>query len=92
MPCLANSVDPDQLASEDLKKPTDLHLHCLSFVTVPTIYVLSRNIKNIRISIENFHFLLVKFSVYLNRLVSVMKNRAQDNMFSIQKYIHVIFT
>ena len=28
MPCLANSVDPDQLASE---KPADLDLHCLSF-------------------------------------------------------------
>ena len=26
IPCLANSVDPDQL-----KKPTDLDLHCLSF-------------------------------------------------------------
>ena len=28
MPCLANSVGPDQLASE---KPADLDLHCLSF-------------------------------------------------------------
>ena len=29
-PVLANSVDPDQLASELLKKPTDLDLHSLS--------------------------------------------------------------
>ena len=29
-PVLANSVDQDQLASEELKKPTDLDLHCLS--------------------------------------------------------------
>ena len=26
---MTNSVDPDQLASEDFKKPTDLDLHCL---------------------------------------------------------------
>ena len=26
---MTNSADPDQLASEDLKKPTDLDLHCL---------------------------------------------------------------
>ena len=32
----ANSVDPDQLAS---KKPTDLHLHCLSFSTVDSHYL-----------------------------------------------------
>ena len=29
IPCLANSVDPDQLASELLKKPTDLDLYRL---------------------------------------------------------------
>ena len=30
-PVLANSVDPDQLASEEANwKPTDLNLHCLS--------------------------------------------------------------
>ena len=40
---------------------------------VPTIYVLSRIKKNIRIfSSENFHFLVVKFSIYLNRRVFVM--------------------
>ena len=31
-PVLANSVDPDQLASEE-EKPTDLDLHCLSLNT-----------------------------------------------------------
>ena len=37
------------------------------------IYVLSRHMKNIRIFLsENFHFLVVKFSVYLNRNVFVM--------------------
>ena len=40
---------------------------------VPTIYVLSRNVKNIRIFyLKIFFFLLVKFSVYLNRYVFVM--------------------
>ena len=39
----------------------------------PTIYALSRNMKNIRIYLsENFHLLLVKFSVYWNRHVFVM--------------------
>ena len=38
-------------------------------------YVLSRSIKNIRIFLsENFHFLVVKFSIYLNRHVFVMAN------------------
>ena len=38
------------------------------------MYVLSRNMKNIRIFLsENFHFLVVKFSVYLNRRVFVMR-------------------
>ena len=43
--------------------------------TVPRIYVLSRNIKkNIRIFLlENFHFWVVKFSVYLNKHVFVVK-------------------
>ena len=31
--------------------------------------------KNIGFLFENFHFLVVKFSVYLNRLVFVMKRR-----------------
>ena len=40
---------------------------------VTTIYVLSRNMKNIRVFLsENFQFLEVKFSVYLNRRVFVM--------------------
>ena len=37
------------------------------------IYVLSRNMKNIRIFLsENFPFLVVKFSIHLNRRVFVM--------------------
>ena len=43
------------------------------FQRVPTIYVLSRNLKKIlEILSKNFHFLVVTFSVYLNRLVFVM--------------------
>ena len=43
------------------------------FLRVPTISVLSRNMKNIRVSLsENFRFLEVKFSMYLNRRVFVM--------------------
>ena len=39
----------------------------------PTIYVLSRNMKNIGVFVsENFQFLEVKFSIYLNRSVFVM--------------------
>ena len=41
---------------------------------MPTIYVLSRNMKNIRIFyLKIFPFLVVKFSIYLNRRVFVMK-------------------
>ena len=37
----------------------------------PTIYVLSKNMKNIGFFFsENFHFLVDKFSVYLNRPIS----------------------
>ena len=37
------------------------------------MYVLSRNMKNIRGFLsENFHFLIVKCSIYLNRLDFVM--------------------
>ena len=37
------------------------------------MYILSRNLKNIRIFyLKIFHFLVVKFSVYLNRHVFVM--------------------
>ena len=43
------------------------------FSRVLTTYVLIRNMKNIRIFLsENFHFLVVKFSVYLNRHAFVM--------------------
>ena len=43
-------------------------------LTSTTIYVLSRNMKNIRVFLsENFQFLEVKFSIYLNRLVFVMQ-------------------
>ena len=49
---------------------------------VPTIYVLSRNMKNISFWSENFQFLEVKFSIYLNRRVFVMmpdvNNRNDD--------------
>ena len=44
------------------------------FYRVPTIYVLSRNMKNIRMFyLKNCHFFGVKFSVYLNRHVFVMQ-------------------
>ena len=39
---------------------------------IPTIYVLSRNMKISEFLSENFHFLVVKFSLYLNRLLFVM--------------------
>ena len=43
------------------------------FQRVPTIYVLSSNMKNIQNFLsENFPFLVVKFSIYLNRRVFVM--------------------
>ena len=40
--------------------------------SLPTIYVLSRNMKNVRFLSENFQFLEVKFSIYLNRHVFIM--------------------
>ena len=50
----------------------------LGFTGVSIIFLISafsRNMKNIRIFLsENFHFLVVKFSLYLNRHVFVMKN------------------
>ena len=40
---------------------------------MPTICVLSINMKNIRVFLsENFQFLEVKFSIYLNRRVFIM--------------------
>ena len=42
--------------------------------SVPTVYVFGRNMENISFVLsENFHFVVVKFSVYLNRLVFVMR-------------------
>ena len=44
------------------------------FLRLPTIYVLNRNMKNIRFFLsENFQFLEVNFSTYLNRRVFVME-------------------
>ena len=37
----------------------------------PQSMCLSRNMKNIRTLSENFQFLVVKFSIYLNRLVFI---------------------
>ena len=37
---------------------------------VPTIYALSRNMKNISFLSENFQFLVEKYSIHLNRHVS----------------------
>ena len=45
------------------------------FLRVPTIYVLSRNMKISEILSENFQFLEVKFSIYLYRRVFVMAGR-----------------
>ena len=42
------------------------------FYRVPTIYVLRRNMKNIRNFIWIFQFLEVKFPIYLNRRVFVL--------------------
>ena len=40
---------------------------------MPTIYVLSRNIKNIRVFLsENFQFLEVKFSICFRNVFSVL--------------------
>ena len=43
--------------------------------------------KNIRILSENVEFLVVKFSIYLNRRVFVMKRRIKINVFLISHYI-----
>ena len=49
---------------------------------VPTIYILSRNMKNIRVFLsENFQFLDVKFSIYLNRHGFVRIYRYQNACF-----------
>ena len=49
------------------------------FYRVPTIYVLNRSKKNIWFFLsEKFSFLVVKFSIYLNRRVFVMSNEDSD--------------
>ena len=46
-------------------------------MSIPSIYVLSRSMKNIRVFLsENFQFLEVKFSIYLNGRVFVMDSRS----------------
>ena len=47
---------------------------------IPNIYVLSRNMQNIRVFLsENFQFLEVKFSIYLNRRVIItLKGKGAD--------------
>ena len=53
-------------------------------VRVSTIYVLSRNIKKYQsFSSENFQFLEMKFSIYLNRRVFVMTRSAFHENVSI---------
>ena len=50
------------------------NIDCGYSLEPPRIYILSRNLKNIRICLfEKFQFLEVKFSIYLNRRVFVMK-------------------
>ena len=39
---------------------------------MPTIYVLSRNMKISEFLSKNFQFLVLKFSIYLNRHVFIM--------------------
>ena len=57
---------------------------------MPTIYVLSRNLKKYQGFLsENFQFLEVKFSIYLNRLVFVMYRLKQNLIlphFDVSKY------
>ena len=58
----------------------------------PTIYVLSRNMKNIRFFyLNNCHFLVVKFSIYLNRRVFVMDLSilASDSLFALYTCIYI---
>ena len=63
------------------------------FKQVPTIYVLSRNMKSTRIFHPKvFNFLVVKFSIYLNRRVFVMllvilSNR--NNFVGTQKRVRI---
>ena len=51
---------------------------------MPTIYVLSRSMKNIRNFLsENIHFLVVKFSVYLNRHVFIKSKSERLRNFAL---------
>ena len=52
--------------------------HNSAVLTSTTIYVLSKNMKNMRVFLsENFLFLEVKFSIYLDRRVFVIRNKEQ---------------
>ena len=53
---------------------------------VPTIYVLYRNMKIIRVFLfENFQFLEVKFSIYLNRRVFVNTKMCLLQLIGLQR-------
>ena len=59
-----------------------------------TIYVLSRNMKNVRIfCLKTFHFLVVKCSVFLKRHVFVMeiqnKSKTENSRLSLVEPVHV---
>ena len=51
------------------------------------MYVLSRNKENINFLSENFHFLVMKFSGYLNRRVFVMYSENKGTDQSIRTYL-----
>ena len=64
-----------------------------------SIYILSRNMKNIRVFLsENFQFLVVKFSIYLNRRVFEMsvktdqrlQNAASDQVYTLGRSFSII--
>ena len=52
-----------------------IHIYMMRFLRIPTIYVLSRNMKISGFLSECFSFLVVKFSIYFNTHVFVMKSR-----------------
>ena len=56
----------------------------------PPIYVLSRNMKNIGVFLsENFQFLVVKFSIYLNRHVFIMQQLFEFGRRVTQRQVRV---
>ena len=63
------------------------------FQRVPTIYVLSRNMKNIRFFFlsENFPFLVVTFSIHLNRRDFVMEGKSHPERKQGSIYFQVAF-